>query len=480
MKKVRTVAILLILLALGIGGGIFGYRAYDAQFVAIGETKYKNEVTELDLSGGPVPTLEILQQFPQLKKLDLRGTGLSAEEYDALCAGLPQCRVLWDVPFQGSYYPEDTRELTIETLAEGDIEAMAYFPQLASINADACTDYAKIQELRDARPDLTVSYQVSLGGEQYAWDTASLTLAGADVQELMQALSRLPEVSAVRLEAPLAPAEELRALMEAYPEIAFSWELEFKGMTVDTQTEKLDLTGMDVTVEEMDAIIPYLPSLTYVDMSFCGISNEEMDALNRRHEDVKIVWTLSLGRRGVQYRTDITWFMPYQQDFWPCGNQLDDLKYCTDIIALDVGHMEITNCSFVAYMPHLKFLILAETNVKDLTPLTGLKELVYLELFMMGTMDFTPLASLTALEDLNICYTQGDPAIIAQITWLKNLWWMQIPRLAISSADRELLKEAMPDCYFEFYPASSTGRGWRELPNYYAQRDIFGMPYMYK
>jgi hypothetical protein len=36
----------------------------------------------------------------------------------------------------------------------------------------------------------------------------------------------------------------------------------------------------------------------------------------------------------------------------------------------------------------------------------------------------------------------------------------------------------MPNTRIVYTEGSSTARGWRELPNYYAQRDILGMWYM--
>ena len=123
-------------------------------------------------------------------------------------------------------------------------------------------------------------------------------------------------------------------------------------------------------------------------------------------------------------------------------------------------------------MPHLKYLILADTKVTDLTPLTGLKELAFLELFMLDIKDYAPLESLTGLEDLNLYYTFGDPNVILRMTWLKNLWW--------NGCDGEVqlqLRETMPDCKFSFNSFSSTGAGWRKLPNYYAQRDMLGLDY---
>jgi hypothetical protein len=238
------------------------------------------------------------------------------------------------------------------------------------------------------------------------------------------------------------------------------------------------LTGIPMTVEEMDAVLPYLLNLTYVDMTDCGISNEEMEALNNRYEDIKIVWTVILGK-NYRMRTDATFFHPVQFNYYPKGDELYNLRYCHDIIMLDVGHMPINNCEFVAFMPHLKYLILAESGVHDLTPLTGLKELVFLELFIMQIDDLSPLVTLTALEDLNLHYTSGDPNIIAQMTWLKNLWWNHVDHLHLTWAQMQMLREAIPGCNFDFECGSSTGGIWRTLPNYYAQRDAAGTYYMH-
>ena len=78
--------------------------------------------------------------------------------------------------------------------------------------------------------------------------------------------------------------------------------------------------------------------------------------------------------------------------------------------------------------------------------------------------------TLTGLEDLNLCYTRGDPEIIAQMTWLKNLWIPNRPY------DEEIVVAALPDTYVEI--VSPNTKGWRHLENYYIMRDLLGMHYM--
>lgn len=454
-----------------------GIHLYRAQFVHIGDVRYEQSITELDLSGAPIEDLEALGAFPGLRKLNVRGTGLTVEEYETLRTWLPDCEILWDVPFQGSYYPNDRKTLTVTTLADRDVALLDYLPDLQFIYAQDCQDYAQLTALRQRRPDCRVYYSIEVGGEAYSYKITSLTTPGDDPDALCALLPYFPDLKSVTLTPPLAEIDRILALRAAFRDITFTWQLDIKGIYADEFTTTLDLTGIPMTVEEMETLIPYLPSLSYVDMTDCGISNEEMEEMNLRHENIKIVWTVTLGR-WYRIRTDATWFMPVKYDFYPRGNDLYNLRYCHDIIALDIGHMDIYSCDFVAYMPHLKYLLLADTEISDLTPLTGLTELVYLELFLTNVTDYSPLLTLTALEDLNLHYTRGDPEIIAQMTWLKNLWWGHNDTWRLGWNTQQMLRAALPDCHCEFMCTSSTGAGWRQLPNYYAQRDIFGMRYM--
>ena len=170
--------------------------------------------------------------------------------------------------------------------------------------------------------------------------------------------------------------------------------------------------------------------------------------------------------------------MPVKYDVWVGTDDVYNLRYLTELIALDLGHMEIHNCEFVRYMPHLKYLILADTEIVDFSPLADLKELIFLEVFMTSIQDYSPFLTMTALEDLNICYTYGDPEIIGQLTWLDRLWWGQVQSSRINDAQRQALREKLPDTEIEYEPHSSTGAGWRTGQNYYDMRDIFGMGYM--
>lgn len=470
MKSKLLLLLSTLFAALALWGCLPAVRVYRETPVVIRDVRYQADCTELDLSGAPAENLEELLQLPALRKLDLRGSRLTAEQYETLKSWFPECEILWDIPFQGSFYPEDTRELTIEALTAEDIALLDYFPKLKRIQARDCTDYEILSQLRSVRPDLEVNYRISVGEKSFSREISQLTVSADHWEELLRRIPYFEKLEAVTLTDCWGNMEAVRALRSAFPELNVTWRFAFKGFALNEFTETLDLTGIPMTVAETEKLLAHLPNLTYVDMTDCGISNEDMEAINLRHEDVKVVWTVTLGR-WFRIRTDATWFMPVKYDFYPRGNDLVNLKYCHDIIALDIGHMHISSCEFVAYMPKLKYLMMADTSISDLTPLTGLQELVHLELFMTRVTDCTPLLTLTSLEDLNLCYTVGDPVTISQMTWLKNLWWT-------SCRDPYILQQNLTDTHLVFNSYSSTGNGWRELPNYYAQRDIFGMRYM--
>jgi hypothetical protein len=454
-------------------------NAYQARYARIGTTRLERDLTSLSYAGLPLENLEELKQFPQLAELDFRGTELSTHQYETLKSWFPDCAIFWEVPFQGSRLDPQCRELKIDTLSDEDLDLLRYFPNLEQIDASACTDYAQLTALRQKYPNLNVEYTLRLADQNYAYTETALVLSMEDTAKLFSLIPYFTQLESVTFVDTIPLPEQIFALREAYPKVSFDWNFTFKDFALDESTETLDLTGIPTTVEEIETILPYLPNLTYMDMTDCGIDNEAMDALNARHENVKIVWTVTLGT-WYRVKTDITWFMPVQNDYYPKFDELYNLRYCHDIIALDIGHRYVTTCDFVAYMPNLKYLLLADTAVSDLTPVSNCKELVYLELFLSHVRDLSPLLECTKLEDLNLHYTstRDQAHVVAQMTWLKNVWWNHSPGSRLSRADQQMLKAALPECTFNFDCESSTGGGWRRLANYYAQRDIFGLYYM--
>src|SRR5574344_1863205 len=136
-KKVVTVlAVIALVLALVVAGAL-GFLWYRNTHVFVEGKAYSNRVDTLDL----------------------RQESISIEHYDQLHALLPDCTILWNVPFQKGTTPSDCTELTISTLSDEDIERLAaYFPNLKTVDARNCNDYTMLEKLQARLPELDVNY----------------------------------------------------------------------------------------------------------------------------------------------------------------------------------------------------------------------------------------------------------------------------------------------------------------------------------
>lgn len=473
MKKKLTIAALVLILA-ALAAGAWKHWQYESTYITIHGVEYRRDATVLSFSVGLPDEPEAYAQLEQVRHIDLTRAEVTVEEYEALRAAMPECTIAWNVPFQDTCVPHDTEELTVTSLTAEDVSRLGYLTRLQTVHAENCRDYDQLLALIAARPELTVYYTVFLGGVAYPQDAAELLVVDADIQELNLALSRLPKVTRVELEGTLPEAEALLTLREQYPEIEFYWQIEIFGRSADVQTRELDLSGIPMTsTEEVEAAAAYLPGLEKVLMMDCGLTNEQMDALNRRHEGILFVWNVKLNWQ-ITLRSDAAVFAPVIWDMVVWDEDLVNLKYCTELVAIDLGHMDITNCEFLRDMTKLEYLILADTYITDISPMENLKNLKYLELFMSPVQDFSPLLGCTALEDLNLCYTQGDPAPLEQMTWLKRLW---VNRYVASDAQYAGLVAALPDTQVVIPSYGSTSDGWRKGYLYYEMRDLLGLPY---
>lgn len=467
--------ILAIALLVGLGCGLLYYHL---NHITICDRVFSRDIQALDLRGCDAPDIDNIVQLSELKELDIRDTGITAGDFEKLRTGLPNCDILWSVPFQAGAVDSNSTVVTLPIITDEDLDLVQYLPGLTGIDAAGCQDYPQLLALRQRYTGLELSYDVMIGGEYYPCDAVSLTLDTVDPVELAEKLPLFPDLTRVELIGAQPDDDALFALMEAHPQVAISWELDICGVSVDPLATEVDISGVKVEdLEALEASVLRLPNLQKVIMCGCGISNEEMDSLNRRHEDVQFVWSITI--RGITLRTDITELMPYKYNLWPNTREAQDFRYLTELECLDLGHHNIYNCDFVAYMPKLKYLLLGDTQISDLTPLENLTELIYLELFLTEVTDYTPLLDLKNLQDLNLCYTMGDPEVVAQLTWVKYIRWITAEWGIHTKEEKAMLQNALPDTMLEFgIGLSSTGGMWRKTQNYFDMRDILGMGYM--
>lgn len=446
---------------------------------SVNETEAPAETTVLDLSGTQQPDLEQIMQMQSLEKLDLRDTQITVEDYEMLRDALPNCEIQWSVPFQGGYLDCATQTVTVTALTDEDIEMLTYLPQLQSVDASGCSDYEQLGKLQESRPDCCVEYTVTIQETEYPSDTAELTFENVSVEELNLIRSALPKVMKVTLTQLQEDPTWLLDWMEKNPEIDLCWDTKYLGVTVNSQATFLDFSNITVRdLEALEAFVTRLPKLEQVDMLHCRVSNEDMDALNRRHEDIKFVWAVYIDHASV--RTDVKHFMPYQYHIYLRYSDTWKLKYLTECECVDLGHHGAADCEFVKYMPNLRYLLLGDTKVSDISPLEGNDKIIYLELLITDVTDYSPLLTMPNLESLNLCFTKGDAEIISQLTWVDYIRWISAFEDRFpSQEEQEYLREKLPNTLLEFgVNESSTGGMWRQHQNYFDMRDLLGMHYM--
>lgn len=226
--------------------------------------------------------------------LDLREENISESHYLTVQAQIPDCEIIWNVPFQGGHASSDSQQLTISTLTEEDIRILkAYFPDLQQINADACQDYAILAQLVQQLPDCDVSYQVDLGGASAGPDVEKLVLEPGtfDFDTLMANLGYLPKVQILHFPKAELTLEQQAQLKEAYPELEMTTTVMLLGTEYDSQTTVLDLSAMkSADVEEVAAKLAMLPALSEVQLmstaSGSGLTLQDVQKLNQAAPEV--------------------------------------------------------------------------------------------------------------------------------------------------------------------------------------------------
>ena len=516
---------------------------FSSNFALVNGTPYSLDTTDLNLSGDQLKRPETIARLSQLETADLRNTGLTPEDYEMLRNTLPDCEILWLVPFQGAYLDPNstsltissiteeemallkyfpglecidmractdvdailklrkmlpdcdiqwmvpfqgdhldyaTEVLTLSTLTEEDITAIGYFPNLKAINATDCTDLGMVTKLAQTYPDCRVQWQVPLGDQMYPSDIVDLTLSDANTVELTAQLAYLTRLESVTFTGIIPENDAIYELKQIYPNVDFIWDFILCGVTVNSNDVEIDLSDIQMeSVDEVEQSLKYFNRLEKVVMCKCGISNEDMDALWKRNPEVRFVWSVLFGSARV--RTDTIDFMPWKLGYTRNGkgpmNDHDarNLKYLVDVVVMDLGHNSIHDLSFLYNMPNMEYFMMCECYATDITPLASLKKLKYFEMFENRVMDLSPLAECTALEDVNLCYNPFQDITPLLGLNLKNIWisgWM-LPKDQL-----ELLHEAFPNATIVDNSPRSTGAGWRDLPNYFAQRDLLGLWYM--
>ncbi len=356
--------------------------------------------------------------------------------------------------------PEELEDLTAQAGQLTKLEKLVLIEPLE--------EEETLDALRAAFPEAELSYRVRLGDRlvDSAETELDLTaLAHEDFPAACESLRLLPNVRTIHL-SDTAEWEDVGMLQALPGEPVVERPFELYGRSFNTTDSMIDLNNVKIydNAAALREVLPYMTSCRQLEMENCGIRNEDMAVLRDDFPNIKVVWRINFSVYSV--RTDETRILASIKGYYMTGETVACLKYCTEVRYLDLGHNCINDISFVEYMPDLEVAILAINYWSDATPLASCKKLEYLEIFNTNCTDLTPLAELTNLKHLNICWIHElrDITPLYGLTQLERLWIgcvHSIPQEQIEEIQRRL-----PDTVINVTTDTPTFEGWREGERY--------------
>ena len=455
---------------------------------------FRSDSEELTLPHATEEDVLLLDAFRNLRTVDVSGS-TAYEVIAAFRESHPAVAVHYTLSIGDRSIDETSEELIVpsEANAEDLTEILRFFPNLKTVDLrESGWNDTAVEAFVKAFPDMNVQRYVSVGMMRFDSETGLLdlrTLSGLSSESIMERLPLFRNLHTVALPSDM-DADDASALALAFPNVLIAGPVDAFGQTFDGGTEEIDLSKTKLTgTEEIESLVRKLPFLKKAVLCDCGLTNEQMESLCDAHPDIKFVWTIVIGKRKL--RTDAVGFStknpskytnPKSSDAYNESvkkavrlyeGDIEALKYCTDLEALDLGHNYLTNSDLevIAGLTKLKILILADNKITDISALTTLKNLEYIELFMNKIPDLSPLTEMPSLVDVNVCNTGvSDLTPLFELTGAKRLWYAMNP---FSREQAAAVKAALSDCVCNYTTRDETGEGWREDPRYRWMRSYF-------
>lgn len=372
--------------------------------VPVGGRYFDSSLETLDLSDSGLSDVESLRCLTGLKTLDLSGNELDSEAIGRLRAELPDCAIQWSIRLGDAFYDSETTELKLEDISGDDLDKLAWFDSLESVDATGCTDYFKLAELNRSEKRYKLDWVVRMGGVAYKPDTKSIVFSkdcGADVAYL-QCLDSLASVDATCCTA----YDELYTAISAMPDCKFVWQVKLTNkITCPSSQKVLDLSGAQIDdFERFKTLIGYLPALTKVKMHDCSLSYEQLDELRSAYPEKGIYWLVRFWRWEVSTNAQVFSCLNKAVTYRRCTNEdLDPLRYCTELRCIDLGHNGLVNLDFLKNCTKLQVIILTDNRkLADVSALAYMPDLEYVELMTTSVTDISALSQTSSLTAVNM------------------------------------------------------------------------------
>lgn len=176
-------------------------------------------------------------------------------------------------------------------------------------------------------------------------------------------------------------------------------------------TDKNNISQSSVQVEKQ-AIVTENPSVTATSNSQ---SNSD-EVVNFDSKAIELFVRNKIDKpEGDITLIDVAGITDLRLEYLELDN-LEDLKYFTNLKSLDITSSKIKDYSAIRYLSNLETLFCGYNNIVDISFLSGLKQLRQLDLMDCEIKDITPIVDLTSLKKLDI-----SDNYVTDLKSLKNL-----------------------------------------------------------
>ena len=285
-----------------------------------------------------------------------------------------------------------------------------------------------------------------VGGRLVPLDTAELDLSGRGIHTVL-GIPRLKKLERLDLSGNDISIRQYRKLAEKLPGCEITWDVPVSSsVSVSNTVSSADISSSSgIRISRLGKAVPYMTALERLDVSDCGLDEEQLWQLDRSLERVDLIWdTDLLGQRvstdsrvvetgaveadrldelaeKIRYfdrleRLDLSRSGLSNDELYEFAVRNPDAKcswgveifgetYASDTLELRLAPPEdvtIDDLSFLRPFYRLQALYIGRGRISDLSPLSGKLTLRILSLDNCGITDISPLKPLTGLVYLEL------------------------------------------------------------------------------
>ena len=283
---------------------------------------------------------ELLKRFDGLQTAEVSGSADYAE-LAAYAAAHPEVAFRFTEDIGGVEIAHDAVSLDLTGVPIAEFErVLAMLPLLADLT-DVNLNRLDGVPVPDGADAIRYANAAEGGadGEDDADGEADEPTAGKNAEAEPQTDGADGHAADENAEAELAPTfanrldwGQLGRLQQARPDVRFDYVFSYLGRTFSAADEAVDLSSLRVGNERVDqvrALMEYLPHCRELTMERCKVDNERMAALRDALPQMKVVWRVSFG--AASSRTDAKRIRLVKDDYRFTRSDLETLRYCTEV-----------------------------------------------------------------------------------------------------------------------------------------------------